>query len=137
MRYVSKKWQFEFTAPEGWTIRPSGSEKWLPRPLAMLSPTGTAVLEVDSPFGLAMTVRGGRRLMSLDALSEMVKRVDCYSKGSVSLPGAEGGRFFALDAFGPSEACKITIHRGDVQFDVSIPGEDEPPDWFTNGWKFL
>lgn len=136
-RYVSGKWRVEFTAPEGWEIRPAASERWVPRPIALLSPAGVAVFDAHSPFGPAMSVRAGRRLMSLDDLAAMVKRVDCYSKGSVSIAGADGGRYFALDSFGPSEACKITIHRGNLQFDISIRGEEKPPEWFTCGWKFL
>lgn len=134
--YVSNKWQIAFTAPEGWNIRPAAAESW-PRFLALLWPRGALVFEADSPYGPALTVRAGRRLMSDDALAAMIHRIESYSKGLASVEGCDSARYFALDAFGNSEACILCIHKGDWQFDVRIRGEEYPPDWFTEGWKFL
>ena len=137
MNYVNKKWQFELTMPEGWTVNESMSSKLLPRGLAMAIPTGVNVMTALSPFGPALNIRAGRKLMSILDISRMSNRVNYYSRGGADIAGADGVHYFSYDTARGMKVCKVTVQRGNVQFDVTVRGEEDPPEWFVSGWRFI
>jgi hypothetical protein len=137
VNYTNRKWQFELAMPDGWTVRESLSAKLLPRALVMVSPLGANVVTARSAFGPALDVRVGRKLMDVVALSRMTERLNYYSKGGADIAGATAVHYVSYDAMPGLKVCKVAIQRHDIQFDVTIRGEEDPPEWFTSGWRFL